>query len=124
MANDLNLQEFFESRAMIEKMLDDTLEQKLKVLLALVPKELETYFQESSFDAKWLKDMYSNTLMNSCNNDKIKEPESYGFKKSKADVVRKMKLLKEAWKDIIDVDIDNRSWYVEVRFKLILVAKK
>jgi len=123
MANDLNLQEFFESRAMIEKMLDDTLDQKLKVLLALVPQELETYFKESVFDAKWLKQLYSNTLMYSSNSDKIKEPGSYGFK-SKTDVVRKLKLLKEAWKDIIEVKIDDSDWYVEVRFKMILAAKK
>lgn len=124
MANDLNLQEFFESRAMIEKMLDDTLDQKVKVLLALVPQELETYFKESVFDAKWLKQLYSNTLMYSSNSDKIKEPELYGFKKSKADVVRKMTLLKKAWEGIIDVDIDDSDWYVEIRFKMILAAKQ
>jgi len=124
MTNDLNLQEFFESRIMIERMLDDVLEQKLKVLLALVPKELETYFKESLFDANWLNNLYSNTIMFSCNNDKIKEPEIYGFQKSKADVVKKMTLLRKAWKGIIDVDIDNSNWYVEVRFKMILESKK
>ena len=120
MENNLNLQEYFEAKNIIEKMLEDTLAQKLKDLLAIVPKELNTYFSESIFDANWLKHLYSNTITGSNNSDKIKDPQIYGFKNSKADVVRKMNLLKEAWKGIVDVDIDSKSWYVEVRFRMVL----
>lgn len=117
-SSELDLNGYFLRRAQTLQALDTDLEELARQLMELIPPELERYKSETFWDIKnWLIHLENNTRAGSCNSDRIKEPETYGFA-DMDDAYRKMQLLKSAWAGIIDVEVSNDDWYVEVRFRL------
>jgi hypothetical protein len=87
-------------------------------MLDLVPEGAKQYMNEYLLTPEWLETLYNNSVNGSFNLDKIKELSDYGFK-SNADAIRKLTLLKQEWKDVMDIKIADRG-YIEVKFKMIL----
>jgi hypothetical protein len=108
----------FKKRRDALKTLDKELEKLGQKLIALVPEELKAFKDEALWDIKaFLVTLENNSRQGSCNDIKFKQPSDYGFR-GKKDVIKKMELLKEAWEGIVDVEINTRDWYVQVRFRL------
>lgn len=116
----LNLQEFFERKQRIEEDLKKELESQKDQLLGLVPDGLKKYVVESLFSYElWLQELYSKTLSGHSMRNKIQELRSHGFK-GKKDTLRKLRLLKTAWKDVIKVEVSDEEWRIIVYFTLVL----
>lgn len=114
-----NLTDFFQERKQQEEEMEKKLKEISDQLFNLIPDELATYKNESSFSETWLLALYQNTVAGSCNSDKIKEPSDYGFT-DKDDAFQKLQLLKTAWQDHVEVTINDEEWYVKVEFRLII----
>lgn len=118
MAEKIDLVDFFTRKKKIEEDLAKELLEKHQELIKMIPPDANEYIINSSILADdWLTFLYSNTRSGSSNSDKIKDLNEYGFS-SKADAIRKLKLLKEAWKDEVEVKICTKDWYVRVDFRL------
>ncbi len=112
------LQMFFKNKENIEQMLKEDLEMRIEIMLDLVPDGVKEYMNQYLLTSEWLQALYNNSVRGDFNLDKIKELSDYGFK-SNADAIRKLTLLKEAWKDVMEIKIADRG-YIEVKFKMIL----
>lgn len=110
----LDLAELRQRRTEIIAALDRETSVVAERLVALVPGELQQYSEEVLHPASTF---VSTILQYGSREDKIKEPADYGFE-DKDDAAAKMRLLKEVWSGVIDVEIDDTSdWYVHVVFK-------
>jgi len=127
-----NLHDFYERRAEIESVLNDTLRKIAERLLALVPDELEIW-KESRFPdvdtiVRWLNDhkKFMDTkegfVIEPSTDEEIDDEDEKTGLKDRADAIVKYKLLKKAWEGIIDVQIveeedpDDTSLYIHYSF--------
>ena len=100
--------------------LDEELKKIAKKLMNLIPPELKIFkgnffYPEKQFHetlAKWMKAWEKDSWPS----DKIKDLTNYGFK-DMDDAYKKLKLLRKAWKGIINVVVEYDDWYVSLYFK-------
>lgn len=112
------LQMFFENKRDIENLFKEDLEIRIEILLGLVPEGVKEYMNEFLLTPEWIQALYENSVKGNFNLDKIRELGDYGFK-SNDDAITKLNLLKEAWKEVIEINISDRG-YIEVIFKMVL----
>jgi hypothetical protein len=114
----IDLVTYFQERNETLKALDQKLSELAEKLLALVPQELQVFKAETLSDInKWLCNLAFWSAADTYMNDKIKDPQDYGFT-GLDDAYNKMQLLKKAWAGIIDIEITREKSYIEVKFKL------
>jgi hypothetical protein len=118
-----DITDLFQRRDVALKKFDEDLSKLAQEVLDLIPSELNQFkedkFYSIDYAIKFLGVLYENRDKDYWPaNDKIKEPSDYGFTDDDDDVYQKMVLLKDAWKGLIDVKLDNSDWYLEVNFRL------
>ncbi|MEI8252413.1 MAG: hypothetical protein WCG25_01350 [bacterium] len=109
---------FFENKLSIEQVFREDLEMRIEILLDIVPVGMETFINKDFLTPEWMQSLYENSLKGNCNLHKIEIFNDYGFT-DKADAIEKFILLKEAWKDVIEIDISYKG-DVEIKFKMAL----
>ena len=118
------LKSFFEKRALIEQELDKELQTHIDKLLASAPNSVKHFLHRSMqpTPTQWFGYLYTNTWDGNFNSSKVKDPVEDGFF-NMSDAKLQLESLKEAWQDVIFVEIIDGS-YLTVQFRLCLSEKQ